>query len=105
MSTVAQTIFGTAYDVITSGLGGIAIVSFWQRWIVPGSAYSDMRAERDEWKNLYMTERAAHQATRDALVASSQRSDAGVEAAKTVVSLVTALRSDVKSLPPGSSGD
>lgn len=92
MSTPGQAIFSTVYDVVTSGLGGIAIVGFWQRWIVPGSAYTDMRDERDEWKALYEKEREAHQATRDALILSSQRSDAGVEAARLALPLIEVIR-------------
>jgi hypothetical protein len=96
---VANSVLGTVYTVITSGLGGIGLIAFYQRWIVPGAALDDMKAERDEakaerdqWKTLYEREREAHQATREGLIAASQRGDAGVEAAKVTISLVEALR-------------
>lgn len=98
-SVVGSSILGTAYTVITSGLGGIGLLAFYQRWIVPGAALDDVKAEmanvkaeRDEWKALYEREREAHQATREGLIAASQRGDAGVEAAKVTISLVEALR-------------
>lgn len=94
MSSVWSDFLTPAYDVVTSGLGGIAILAFWQRWIVPGAAYNDIKTERDEWKQLYEKEREAHQATREAFTAASQRSDAGFEAAKVTTALIDALREE-----------
>jgi hypothetical protein len=91
-SGVASSILGTAYDVITSGLAGIGLLAFYNRWIVPGATLADVQAERDQWKALYEQERTAHQATIAAFTASSQRSDAGVEAAKVTIALVEALK-------------
>lgn len=91
-SGVASSILGTAEAVLTTGLGGVGLLAFFNRWIVPGSSLEDMRSERDEWKSLYEKEREAHQATRDAFTAASQRADAGVESARVAVALVDALR-------------
>jgi hypothetical protein len=99
-SGVATSILGTAYAVITTGLGGIGLLAFFFRWIVPGSVLDDARTERDEWKALYEEERKAHQATKDAYAAASQRSDAGVEAARVAVALVDAFKG-AATLPPG----
>lgn len=96
MSSVWSDYLQPAYEAVTSGLGGLGLLAFWQRWIVPGSAYADMKNERDQWKSMYEKEREAHQATRDAFIASSQRSDAGVEAARVTVQLIDALRQDHK---------
>lgn len=99
-SDVAQGVFQTAYEVITSGLGGVAIIAFWNKWIVPGSSVDDERKRADEWKALYFREVEAHQATRDAYAAASARSDAGVEAARGYAALIRALRQDeVRQLP------
>jgi hypothetical protein len=103
-SDVATSILGTAYTVITSGLGGIGLIAFYQRWIVPGGTLTDMKDERDEWKALYEREREAHQATRDAFAAASQRGDAGVEAAKATVALIDALRRDERGTKDSSGG-
>lgn len=100
-SDVAASVFGTAYDVVTAGLGGIGIIAFFYRWIVPGASLEDMKDERDEWRALYEKEREAHQATRDAFAAASQRSDAGVEAARGYAALIRALRDDVRPAVPG----
>lgn len=99
-SAVATGVLGTAYTVITAGLGGVGLLAFGYRWIVPGSTLDDTKAERDEWKALYEQERQAHQATIAAFTASSQRSDAGVEAAKVTIALVEALRGS-QTPPPG----
>lgn len=100
-SDVATSVLGTAYEVITAGLGGVGLIAFFYRWIVPGSSLEDMKKERDEWKALYDKEREAHQATRDAFAAASQRSDAGVEAARGYAALVRALREDATRQLPG----
>lgn len=91
-SGVASSVLSTAYAVITSGLGGIGLIAFWNRWIVPGAALTDMKEERDGWKEMYEKERLAHEATRQAWAAASQRSDAGVEAGKVTLALIDALR-------------
>jgi hypothetical protein len=100
-SEVAASFFQTVYQVVTAGLGGIGLIAFFQRWIVPGSTLEDMRKEREEWKALYDKEREAHQATRDAFAAASARSEAGVEAARGYAALMRALRDDVGRPPPG----
>lgn len=91
-SEVASSILGTVVNVIEAGLGGIGLLAFFYRWIVPGAALDDMKKERDEYKALFEKEREAHQATRDAFAAASQRSDAGVEAARGYAALFRALR-------------
>jgi len=91
-SGVAASVLSTAYNVITAGLGGIGLLAFFNRWIVPGATLDDVKTERDQWKALYEQERTAHQATIAAFTASSQRSDAGVEAAKVTIALVEALK-------------
>jgi hypothetical protein len=101
-SGLASSILSTTYTVITTGIGGVGLLAFWNRWIVPGATLDDVKGERDEWKVLYEREREAHQATRDAFQAASQRGDAGVEAAKVTVALIEALRrADRLGLPPG----
>lgn len=91
-SAVAAGVLGTAYTVITAGLGGVGLLAFGYRWIVPGASLDDVKSERDQWRGLYEREREAHQATITAFTASSQRSDAGVEAAKVTIALVEALK-------------
>lgn len=100
-SDVATSVLGTAYEVITAGLGGIGLIAFFYRWIVPGSTLDDVKKERDEWRVLYEKERESHQATRDAFAAASQRSDAGVEAARGYAALIRALREDASRQLPG----
>jgi hypothetical protein len=103
-SGIASGVLGTAYTVLTTGIAGIGLLAFWNRWIVPGSTLVDAQKERDEWKLLYEKEREAHQATREALAAASQRSDAGVEAAKVTVALIDALRRADRGELPGARG-
>jgi hypothetical protein len=98
---LASSIFGDINAALETGLAGIAILSFYFRWIVPGAAMNDVKSERDQWKVLYEQERQAHQATIAAFTASSQRSDAGVEAAKVTIALVEALKG---SNPPAGRG-
>lgn len=100
-SDVAQSVFQTAYQLVTAGLGGIGLLAFWNRWIVPGSSVDDMKKERDEWKALYEKEKEAHDATRQAYIAASARSDAGVEAARGYAALIRALREDERRQLPG----
>jgi hypothetical protein len=92
MSVVSSDLLGAAYTAVTTGIGGVGLVAFFNRWIVPGSSLEEMREERDEWQALYDKEREAHQATRDAFAAASQRGDAAIEAAKVTAALVEALR-------------
>lgn len=95
-------IFGTAYEVVTSGLAGIGLIAFFNRWIVPGASLTEMREERDEWKTLYEKEQQAHQATRDAFTAASQRADASVEAGRVALALVESMQRQARrSLDPG----
>jgi len=99
--SVVSDILQPAIDVLTTGLGGVGLLAFFNRWIVPGSSLEEMKEERDEWKKLYEKEREAHQATRDAFAAASQRSDAGVEAARGYAALIRALREDERRQLPG----
>jgi hypothetical protein len=89
---IASSILGSVTTVITTGISGVGLVAFYARWIVPGATLDDVKSERDEWKALYEQERQAHQATRDAYVAASQRGDAGVESAKVTLAIVEALK-------------
>lgn len=82
--------------LLNAGAGFLVILLIVFGFLVPKPAADHLLKEKDEWKSLYEKERDAHQATRDALVLASQRSDAGVEAAKVTSSLIDALREQGK---------
>jgi hypothetical protein len=59
--------------------------------LVPKPSVDDIKADRDEWRQAYMTEASAHAATREALKDSNDRAEVAVETARTANALLASL--------------
>ncbi|HJT99699.1 MAG TPA: hypothetical protein VJ966_00670 [Actinomycetes bacterium] len=55
----------------------------------------ELRADRDEWKSAYFSERDAREHESDARGLAEVRADAAVEAARTVANALDALRAEL----------
>jgi len=59
--------------------------------VVSKSEYDRAERRAEEWKQQYTRESEAHDVTRQAATRDRERSDAGVEASRTAVTLLSAL--------------
>jgi hypothetical protein len=59
--------------------------------LIPKPTVDDIKDDRNEWRQAYMTEAAAHAATREALKDATERADAAVETAKVANALLSSL--------------
>lgn len=89
------------------GVAGVWVVAWLKRWIVSPREVEQAESERDEWKQLYMQEREAHERTRDALRLSSERGESTAEALQLVAGVMNALRLQAghEDLPEASTRD
>lgn len=92
--------------VTGAGMAGLWVLANLRGWQVSAGSHAETcqerdraLADRDSWRDLYLKEHEAHQHTREALSAASQRGDAGVESARMVVSLMEALRAQTAAVP------
>jgi hypothetical protein len=74
------------------GVAGVWIIAWLKRWIVSPREVEQAETERDEWKDLYMREREAHERTRDALRLASERGESTAEALQLVAGVMNAVR-------------
>jgi hypothetical protein len=89
---------GTSSDLlqlITSALNlGVLGIVFWL--FVGGKLHASSELDRittdkDQWREAYEEERAAHRATREALAVANERAEAAVESARVTNKLLEAV--------------
>lgn len=90
-------------DAINWGaLGGMVALLLSRKVVTRGEFDESVRQrdenarQRDEWKAQYEREKDAHQVSREALIAATQRGDAGVAAARLVADMVGMMREQVR---------
>lgn len=74
------------------GLPGLIVALFLLGWLIPKGVYETLKTELAEVHKALATEQAAHQLTRATLAEANGRADAAVEAARTTVSTLQALK-------------
>lgn len=78
--------------LINSGPVGIVVLLFVLGWIVPKPTVDRMGVDKDQWRQLYETERSAHETTRKALVDQAAAATAAIAAAQTTEKLLSELK-------------
>lgn len=82
-----------------AGAAGLWVLAYLRGWQVSGPSHRETCEERDQWRDLYLKEHDAHQHTREALLAASQRGDAAVESGRMVVSIMEAIKAQAAAPP------
>jgi hypothetical protein len=84
--------------LLNYGVLGIMCLLLLLGWMVPKptvdgirETLTRVRADRDEWRQAYMTEASAHATTREALKEERDRAEVAVETAKVSNSLLASL--------------
>lgn len=70
------------------GITGIVCVLLIMGWLVPKWAYSQLQADRDQWRAAYETERSAHAATSAAMSEHAARGDVASDAARATLAML-----------------
>jgi hypothetical protein len=73
------------------GAVGVFLVLWLTGFIVSKAEHGRAEKRAGEWRRLYETEVAAHRDTRAALERERERSDAGLEAGRTVAAMLSVL--------------
>ena len=84
-----------------AGVAGAWVLCWLKGWVVSDRELKRADAERNEWKELYFTEREAHEKTREALHVANERGESTTEAIQLVANVMTAVRAqaDHNALP------